>query len=91
MEDFLEWLGTQVGDALRLLVELLAGAFSGVDDFFTGVAESLGMSVSALNVMFLILGVFLLYSGFRGLVRRKLLGGVVQLGLAVLLLGWLIN
>lgn len=91
MEEFLRWLGEQVGTALRVVVELLAGVFAGVDDFFTGLAESLGMSVTALNLVFLVVGVYLLYSGIRGLARRALLGGVIQLGLAVLLLGWLIN
>lgn len=91
MEEFLGWLGEQVGNALRMLVELLAATFAGVDDFFAGVAESLGISITALNVAFLVLGVYLLYSGFRGLIRRAVVGGIVKLGLAVLLLGWLIN
>jgi len=91
MEDFLHWLGEQVGNALRLLVELLAGMFSGVDDFFTGMGTSLGMSVTAVNLIFLLLGIYLLYSGFRRCFRGHLLGGVLRVGLSVLLLGWLIN
>lgn len=91
MEDFFRWLGEQVGAALRLVVDLLAGAFSGVDDFFTGLGTSLGMSISVVNLVFLVVGVYLLYSGFRSFTRRALVGGVVRLGLAVLLLGWLIN
>lgn len=91
MEEFLGWLGEQVGTALRMLVELLAGAFSGVDDFFTGLAESLGMSVSVVNVVFLVLGVYLLYSAVRMFAGRSIVRGLVRLGLGVLLLGWLIN
>lgn len=91
MEEFLRWLGEQAGNVLRLLVDLLAGVFSGIDDFFTGMGASLGMSVTAVNLVFLLLGVYLLYSGVRRFLRGRLLGGVLRVGLSVLLLGWLIN
>lgn len=91
MEEFFRWLGEQVGAAIRLVVELLAGAFAGVDDFFTGMAGELGMSVSVVNLALLVLGLYLLYSGVRKFSRRALIGGVVRLGLAVLLLAWLIH
>lgn len=91
MEDFLRWLGQQLGMALRLVVELLADTVSGIDDFFTGFFESLGLGVTAANLVFLVLGVYLLYNGIRRFFDHSILGGLVRLGLAVLLLGWLIN
>ncbi|HLQ85292.1 MAG TPA: hypothetical protein VK110_03995 [Salinisphaeraceae bacterium] len=91
MEDFFHWLGEQTGTVLRALVELLVSAFYGIGDFFAGLGTSLGMNITLINLLFLILGVYLLYSGFRQLLRRALLGGIVRLALAVLLLTWLIN
>lgn len=91
MEDFFRWLGEQVGTAIRMVVEAVASVFSGVDDFFTGLAESLGMSASIVNLIFLVLGLYLFYVGVRKLTRRAVVGGLVRIGFAVLLLGWLIH
>lgn len=91
MENFLQWLGAQVGTALRFVVEVLGAAVAGVDDFVTGLATSLGMSATAWNLALLVVGVFLLYRGVRKLVGRAFLAGFVRVALAVLLLGWLIN
>lgn len=91
MEQFPGWLGQLVGTGIRFVVELLTSLFTGVDDFFAGLGLSLGMSVTVVNLIFLVLGVYLLYAGFRRFIRGHLLGGVLRLGLGVLLLGWLIN
>lgn len=91
MEEFLGWLGQQLGNVIRIVVELLAGAFAGIDNFFTGLGMSLGMSVTVVNLILLVLGIYLLYIGFRRFIRGRLLGGLIHLGLGVLLLGWLIN
>lgn len=91
MEDFAQWLGEQVGALLRLITHVLTGLFTGLDDFFDGLADSLGISGSIVSFILLALGVYLLYSGVRHLLRRALIGSIVRFGLAALLLGWLIN
>lgn len=91
MEAFFQWLGEQVGTGIRLVVEALASVFAGVDDFFTGMAQALGMSATIVNLVFLVLGLYLLYLGIRKLTRRAVVGGLVRIGFAVLLLGWLIH
>lgn len=91
MEEFFRWMGEQLGEAIRLVVEALSSAFAGLDDFVFGLTRELGMNATVVSVAFLLLGLFLLYAGTRKLFRGALLGGVLRLGLAVLLLGWLIN
>lgn len=91
MEDFSRWLGEQVGAALRWVIELLVGAFSGLDDFFSGLAQSLGMPATVMNLLFLVLGLYLLYAGVQKFARRRFVSGAIRLAFAVLLLGWLIN
>lgn len=91
MEEFSRWLGEQVGAALRWVIELLVGVFSGLDDFFTGFAMSLGMNATVMNLVFLVLGLYLLYVSIRKFSRRRFAAGALRLAFAVLLLAWLIR
>lgn len=91
MENFFRWLGEQLGDGLRLVVEALTGAFASVDDFVTGLTAALGMNATLVNLVFLLVGIYLLYSGGRKLFRGAPLASVFRFGAAVLLLGWLID
>lgn len=91
MEDFFRWMGEQLGDAIRLVVESLSLLFAGIDDFVSGLTGALGMNATVVSVAFLLLGLFLLYAGVRNLVRGAFVSGFIWLGLALLLLGWLID
>ncbi|MDV6317481.1 hypothetical protein [Chromohalobacter sp. HP20-39] len=95
IDRFFHWLGEFLGDALRVIVDALSALFAGlgvaIERFFDGLAGSLGVSSSLINLMVLIIGVWMLYRGIRALLRRGFVGGLVWLFLGLLVLGWLIR
>lgn len=91
---FFNWLGESLGEAIRFVVDLLAGFFAGigiaVHDFIEGLTDSLGMDASLFGLVVLLVGLVLLYKGVRAFLSRSLLGGVIWTLLGLLVLSWLI-
>ncbi|WNK19955.1 hypothetical protein P1P91_14190 [Halomonas piscis] len=90
---FFDDVGEAIGNAIHALVTFLfalfGNAFAAVDDFVDGLTRSLGISDSFFSILVLVVGLFLLLGGFRALLRGGLLGAIVQIGLGLLVLGWL--
>ncbi|ANF58275.1 hypothetical protein [Halotalea alkalilenta] len=95
MQDFFNALGRTIGNAIRFVVELLGGFFSGISDaargFVHGLTGALGVSDSVASIVVLVIGLMLLYTGIRALLRRSLVAGVIWLLLGLLVLSWLIS
>ncbi|MGO2414997.1 MULTISPECIES: hypothetical protein [Cobetia] len=95
MEDFFTWIGTQLGAAIRFIVEGLSGFFTHFDDalkgFFSGLAGELGIGTSLFSLLGLILGLYLLYKGVTALLRGSIVGGILLVFLGLTFLGWLIS
>lgn len=94
MEDFFNWIGTQLGAAIRFIVEGLSGFFANFDDalkgFFSGLAGELGMSTSLFSLLGLVFGLYLLFKGVTSLLRGSIIGGILLVLLGLTFLGWMI-
>ncbi|BAN46204.1 hypothetical protein [Metapseudomonas resinovorans] len=93
-EGFFEWLGRIIGTAIRFVVDLLSGILGGfsqaIDDFINGLARAIGMDVSIFSLIFLVIGLLLLYSGIRAFIRKSIIGGLVLTFLGLVVMSWLI-
>ena len=92
-EGFFNWLGENLGDMLRAVVDLLSNLFAGIGvavyEFIEGLSGSLGINTSLLNMAVLVIGLLLLVKGVRSFLRRSLLGGVIWTLAGLFLLSWL--
>ena len=95
VEGFFEGLGHALGQMIRFIVDLLSGALGAVadavDDFLHGLASAIGMDSSIFSIILLIIGLLLLFSGARSLLRGSIIGGVIWLFLGLVVMGWLIR
>ncbi|WFF42520.1 hypothetical protein EVC62_13990 [Salinicola endophyticus] len=95
MDGFFHWLGDAIGRVIRSVVGLLDSLFGGLwramDGFVDGLTQALGISDSVFSLGVLVIGVLLLISGVRALLRGGVVGGVIGLLLGLLVLGWLIQ
>ncbi|OLO05340.1 hypothetical protein [Salinicola socius] len=95
MDGFFNWLGEAIGNVLRTIVDLLHGLFGSLwqamDGFVDGLTGSLGIGNSVFSIAVLVIGVLLLISGIRALVRGGIVGGVIGLLLGLMVLSWLIR
>lgn len=95
MEDVFNWIGTQLGAAIRFIVEGLGGFFANFDNalkgFFNGLTGELGMSTSLLSLIGLLLGLYLLFKGITTLMRGSIIGGLLLTFIGLTFLGWLIS
>lgn len=93
-EGFFSWIGETLGNAIRAVVEFLASIFANIggamDGFIDGLTRSLGISPSIFSLAILVIGVMLLISGVRSLLRGAVLGALIWLVLGLLVLSWLI-
>lgn len=93
IDSFFNWLGEHLGDAIRFIVDMLSGFFTGIGmamyEFIEGLTGSLGTETSLLNLILLILGLALLVKGIRSLLRRAFIGGALWIVLGLLILSWL--
>ncbi len=93
-EGFFEWLGRIIGSVIRFIVDLLSGVLDGIgqaiNDFLNGLARAIGMDVSFFSLIFLIIGLALLYGGIRAFIRKSIVGGLVLTFLGLLVMSWLI-
>lgn len=91
---FFNWIGETLGNAIRAVVEFLASIFtnigSAMDGFIDGLTRSLGISPSLFSLAILVIGLMLLISGVRSLLRGGVIGGAIWLVLGLLVLSWLI-
>lgn len=95
VDSFFESLGQALGAFIRFIVEGLSGFFnmltSAVGNFIDGLSGALGVTPSLLSILFLVIGLLLLYSALRAFMRGSLLGGLLWLVLGLWLLGGLIR
>jgi len=95
MDGFFNWLGEAIGNVIRAVVSGLHSIFGNLwqaaDGFVEGLTGSLGISDSIFSIAVLIIGVLLLFSGIRSLIRGGIIGGIVWLLLGLLILSWLIR
>lgn len=95
MQELFRSLGEMVGLAIRAILDVLefvfGGFFGAVDGFIAGLTATLGISPSLLSLLFLMVGLGLLYFGIRAFLRRRLLAGVLWWLLALVVLGVLID
>lgn len=95
VDSFFGSLGTVLGEVIRTIVTALKSVLGGfgtaISDFFSGLAQAMGMSPSLFNFALLVLGVLFLWAAVKALLRRSLLGCLFWLVLAVLVLGGLIS
>ena len=91
---FFNWLGESLGEAIRFVVDVLAGFFAGIGiamhDFIEGLTGSLGMNASLFGLIALLVGLGLLYKGVRALLQRSFVAGGLWMLLGLLVLSWLI-
>ena len=90
-----EWLGQAFGTLVRLIVDALSWLFtllSGASSaFVNGFSRALGIDSSLLSIVFVILGLFLIYLGFSSVLKKRLIRGVIWLLLGLWLLSALIR
>lgn len=93
--DSFQWAGEQLGRVLRSLVDALAWFFghilSALGGFYDGLAIELGIGHSTVGLIGLVIGLLLLISGLRRLLRARLISAFILGGLGVLLLSGLIH
>lgn len=94
-DTFFGWLGSALGDVLRTIVDGIGFIFgklgSATHAFFGGVAESMGMDASLLNILWIVLGVWMLFTAIRAFARRSIIAGIIWLFLVTLLFGMLMS
>lgn len=90
-----EWLGEALGTLVRLIVDSLAWVFhilSGASTaFVNGFSRALGVDSNIFTVVAVIIGLLLIYTGVRSLLRRRFVGAVIWLLLGLWLLSALIR
>ena len=94
-EGVFDWLGQTLGKIIRFVVEFLSGLlgmiWGAMDAFLHGMAKSIGMDVSIFSFVLLFVGLLLLYSGVRALLRRSIFGGLILSFLGLIMMSWLIH
>ncbi|WP_416137553.1 hypothetical protein ACM26W_13830 [Halomonas sp. HK25] len=94
MEEFFTWAGRTLGEVIRFVVDLLTSFFANIGDsargFLDGLSSSLGIAPSLISLVVLVIGLWLLWKGFRALMRRAILAALIWLLLGVMVLSWLI-
>ncbi|WP_022963543.1 hypothetical protein [Halopseudomonas pelagia] len=90
-----EWLGEALGTVIRLLVDSLAWIFdvlsSASSAFVNGFARTLGVDSNIFTIIFVVLGLILIYAGVRAFINKRIIGGVIWCLLGLWLLSALIR
>lgn len=90
-----EWLGEAFGTLIRLIVDSLAWIFdvlSGASSsFVNGFARALGVDSNIFTIVFVVLGLILIYAGVRSFLRKHIVSGVIWCLLGLWLLSALIR
>lgn len=95
LDNFFHWVGEQLGDAIRFIVDSLAWLFDNfygvIDSFINGLTGALGIDASIFTLLILLIGLAMLFAAVRALLRRSVLPTLLWTVLGVLLLSWLIH
>lgn len=95
VEGFFEGLGQLLGTLIRFVVEMLSGFFALLGhagrEFLHGLSRTLGMETSLLGMIALVLGLLLLVFAVRALLRRRFIGAIIWLLLALWLLSLIVH
>ena len=95
VEGFFESMGEALGTPLRWIIDGLYGLFEAIADagrgFLNGLANALGMDASLLSLAALVVGLLILVSAVRALLRRAFISGVLLLLLGLWLLSLFIH
>ncbi|MEH6539116.1 hypothetical protein [Halopseudomonas sp.] len=90
-----EWLGSAIGSVVRVVIDSLIWLFTMLSnassDFINGFSRALGVNSNLLSIAAVILGLFLIYTGVRAFIRRKIVPGIIWVLLGLWLLSALIN
>ena len=90
-----EWLGSAIGSVVRVVIHSLVWLFTMLSDassdFINGFASALGVNSNWLSIAAVVLGLFLIYTGVRAFIRRKIVLGIIWVLLGLWLLSALIN
>lgn len=94
-EGVFRWVGNALGGILRSVVDAVGFIFSklgaAVHEFFAGLAGAMGIDPSFLNIVWIVLGVWMLFTAIRAFARRHIFAGIVWLFLVSLLFGLLMS
>lgn len=94
-DNFFHWIGDKIGDGIRAVVDGLTWLFShlygAIDSFIQGLTSSLGISASIFSIAILVIGLTLLYTTLRALLRGALVAAGIWTLIAVIILSWLIH
>lgn len=95
LDNFFHWVGEQLGDAIRFIVDSLGWLFDNfygvIDSFINGLTGALGIDASIFTLLILLIGLAMLFAAVRALLRRSVLPTLIWTVLGVLLLSWLIH
>lgn len=95
VEGFFENVGEALGTLLRWIIDALYGLFALVAEagrgFLNGLSSALGMDASLLSLIALIIGLLILVSAVRALLRGAFVSGVLLLLLGLWLLSLFIH
>jgi len=95
VESFFEWLGQALGAVIRFIVDGLDWLFNILahagGNFVEGLSRTLGMDSSLISIVALIIGLMLLYSAIRALMRGSIIFGIIWLIVGLWLLSWIIH
>jgi|TARA_R110000822_G_scaffold71200_2_gene171786 hypothetical protein len=90
-----EWLGEAFGTVIRLLVDSLAWIFdvlAGASSaFVNGFSRALGVDSNIFTVIFVVVGLILIYTGVKAFINKRIVGGVIWCLLGLWLLSALIR
>ena len=94
-EGLFRWLGNALGDLLRAIIDAVSFIFgkigAAVHEFLAGVAGSMGIDPSFLNILWIVLGVWMLFTAIRAFARGRIFAGVIWLFLVTVLFGILMS
>lgn len=95
VEGFFENVGEALGTLLRWIIDTLYGLFAAIAEagrgFLNGLAGALGMDASLISLAALVVGLLILVSAVRALLRRAFISGVLLLLLGLWLLSLFIH
>lgn len=95
VEGFFESMGEALGTLLRWIIDSLYGLFDMIGEagrgFLNGLANALGMEASLVSLAALVIGLLILVSALRALLRRAFISGVLLLLLGLWLLSLFIH
>lgn len=94
-EGLFRWLGNALGDLLRSIIDAVSFIFgkigAAVHEFLAGIAASMGIDPSFLNIVWIVLGVWMLFTAIRAFARGRIFSGVIWLFLVTVLFGILMS